>query len=493
MFRVVGLGDRYKFGVHNNSIANVYRGLLERVFKVQSEDGTSLVDPPLPKTEIFHQLKSYIGEIRGTIGSQIPISRSRFLLYYTGAKHSMYARAVESLSETPLQKVDSHLKTFVKAEKINFTLKSDPAPRVIQPRSPRYNVELGRFIKPVEGKIYRAIDKLFGHQTIMKHVNVEQIAQRAWEKWNMFDKPVAIGFDASRFDQHVSVAALHFEHRIYKELYCFNSQLEELLEWQINNVGTAYARDGYANYSVRGRRMSGDMNTALGNCILASLITLQFIHKYGIRAQLLNNGDDCVLICSEVDEDVVVKHLASHWLDFGFKVICEAPVRVFEHMEFCQMQPVLVDGRPLMVRNPHVTLDKDSYCTLSLNSSKVARQWLYAVGSCGLSLTGGVPVVQSYYQCCRRNGFSGGKLMASKELTGGFFWYAKYSHRMPQVIQPNTRLSFYRAFGWTPDEQVALEAYYDALTLGSEIIQTDTLAGVPECLLLSLTPPPQRS
>jgi len=61
------------------------------------------------------------------------------------------------------------------------------------------------------------------------------------------------------------------------------------------------------------------------------------------------------------------------------------------------------------------------------------------------------------------------------------------------VVQSDTRLSFYKAFGWTPSEQIAIEQYYRELKLDWRFAQPSTLAGVPECLLLSLTPPPSPS
>jgi hypothetical protein len=81
------------------------------------------------------------------------------------------------LALKPIRVLDSHLKTFVKAEKINWSTKPDPAPRVIQPRDPRYNVEVGRFLLPLEHKVYDKIDELFGSPTIMSKYNSVQQAE----------------------------------------------------------------------------------------------------------------------------------------------------------------------------------------------------------------------------------------------------------------------------------------------------------------------------
>ena len=112
--------------------------------------------------------------------------------------------AVESLKVSPIEEKDSYLNAFVKCEKINRTAKLDPAPRIIQPRKPRFNVCLGRYIKPIEHAIYRAIDKVFGSPTVVKGMNATERGLLLARKWARFSDPVAIGIDAKRFDQHVS-------------------------------------------------------------------------------------------------------------------------------------------------------------------------------------------------------------------------------------------------------------------------------------------------
>jgi hypothetical protein len=107
-----------------------------------------------------------------------------------------------------VQRQDSFLQAFVKAEAVNFTAKPDPAPRIIQPRNPRYNALVGRFIRPLEHRVYIAIGKLFGGPTVMKGYNAVGTASCLRDMWLEFTNPVALSLDASRFDQHVSREAL---------------------------------------------------------------------------------------------------------------------------------------------------------------------------------------------------------------------------------------------------------------------------------------------
>jgi hypothetical protein len=489
------MGDQYQFGLHNNSAVNLERGLAERVFCVKNTSCVPGVDAefiptPQPIRGIFARLNKYRKEIVHHVGRKGPISYEKFLAYYTGPKLVTYSKAVDSLCLIAVNKSDARLKTFVKAEKLNLTLKPDPCPRVIQPRDPRYNVEMGRYLKHIEHPIYHAIDKIWGGKTIFKGMSVEAMGHEIHKKMRQFPRPCAIGFDASRFDQHVSVEALKFEHSIYKKIHGYPELLSLLCEWQIHNEGTAFASDGFFRYSVDGCRMSGDMNTSLGNCIIAALISKDLIDRLGISATLVNNGDDNVLICSVDDAEVVENTLYSHFLDYGFEVVAEPPKYITEQVEFCQMQPVFDGTQYIMVRNPTVSMSKDSHSITPFYTAGSMRKWIRAVGECGLSLTGGIPIKQEFYKCLIRNGESKGKIHTSKEFASGFYQLSKLSSREERPVSAATRYSFYLAFGYTPDEQEAIERYYAGHTIEPTFSESGTPARASECLLLQLIPRP---
>ena len=209
----------YEYRVHNHSYANLRRGLLERVFYV--ERNKELVSCPQPEPGSFKEMGYLRRRFHRVCGNHSRISANDLVDCYQGRKRTIYENAAASLLDRAIERKDGDLKTFIKAEKFNVNLKSDPAPRVIQPRSPRYNVELGRYLKKYEHHAYKALDKIWGGPTVMKGYTTEEVAQHIWSAWNQFQTPVAIGFDMSRFDQHVSVAALEFEHSCY--LACFEA------------------------------------------------------------------------------------------------------------------------------------------------------------------------------------------------------------------------------------------------------------------------------
>lgn len=116
-----------------------------------------------------------------------------------------------------------------------------------------------------------------------------------------------------------------------------------------------------------------------------------------------------------------------------------------------------------MVRNPLVTLSKDSYSIGPWNGVEHAKKWARAVGECGMALTGGIPVCQSYYQCLINNtqGVDYKKLLRDVSFASGFRELARLGNRRYQEITEETRFSFYLAFGILPDVQRVLEADYE--------------------------------
>nr|UQB76139.1 RNA polymerase [Flumine tombus-like virus 24] len=472
--RLSGFGGHKVFGMHNNALANLRRGLIERVFYVEGGNG-ELLPTPKPLAGQFTQLNNFLAKVRKHDDKfYSPVTRERFLMYYRGRKLGVYTRAVESLQHAPLVKKDARLKTFVKAEKINFTAKPDPAPRVIQPRSPRYNVELGVFIRPHEKRMIRMYNDILrcgeGEDSVMKGMNMEQRGVSIAKKWNRFTKPVAVGLDAKRFDQHVSQDALRFEHSIYNTLFK-SKKLKALLNMQLSSEGIGFATDGMIRYRVDGCRMSGDMNTSLGNISIVVAIFDDLRAKSGIDFELVNDGDDNVVICESKDLAEITLMLRVHFLNFGFQMAIEEPVYMLEKIEFCQAQPVFDGEKYIMCRNPSTCLSKDVATCQSIDSPKMLRQWMAAVGQCGLSLTGGLPVMQDFYKCLSEQDSEMASRKAMKNavfIESGLFRHSETMFRVFAEPTTEARVSFYHAFGLMPELQLALEAHYKNLVFDSE-------------------------
>jgi hypothetical protein len=458
VYRVTGVSQDTTFGVHNNTLVNLRRGLMERVYNVETPAG--LAPPPRAKPGIYDMtLSTRRDEILGNVPMSAPCTADEFVSLYAGdRRQKVYALARDSLKVRQLEGRDAALSTFVKAEKFNMSKKRDPAPRVIQPRSPRFNLEVGRYLKRMEKKIYESIAKIHGGHTVMKGLNGEQTGAEFHRKWNRFHRPVAVGLDASRFDQHVGEQALRWEHSVY--LGCvypqFRKHLASLLEMQIDTRGVARASDGVIKYRIKGCRMSGDMNTALGNCLLMCTLVRQWCCSQGVGYELANNGDDCVVIMESADLVRFSKGLDHFFLDYGFTMKVEAPVYKLEEIEFCQTHPVCINGHWLMVRDGLTAMAKDSHTVLGLHTNSDAKAWLGAIGECGMALSGGVPIFQEYYQTLLRNA-EGHRVGSHPALESGFARLAAGMHRNYGPISDATRVSFYWAFGLLPSWQIKLE------------------------------------
>lgn len=456
VYRLSGVAPPVEYGVHNNNLSNLVRGLQERVFFVEEQG--QLVPPPRPAPGVFAaRMKEFKDRLLGKMEMAAPCSLDEFVKMYAGdRRQKVYAQAVESLRFRPVEMKDACLTTFVKAEKINFTAKSDPAPRVIQPRTPRYNAMVGCYLKRLEKAIYRGIAEVYGDTTVLKGQNAEGTAALLRSKWESFQDPVAVGLDASRFDQHVSKDALKWEHSVYEKCFYpqYRGELRQLLKWQLLNKGFARATDGFVKYQVEGCRMSGDMNTALGNCLIMCGLVHAYCEQVGVRVKLANNGDDCVVFMERRDLVRFSGGLKAWFREMGFTMKVEEPVRVFERIEFCQTNPVCVDGTWRMCRNFYTAMAKDSTSVLPLERG--GGKWAHSIGVCGMALAGGVPVFQEFYNALIRAG-SGAGFGKHPALEGGFAIMSNGMHAEYTAISDSTRVSFWEAYGILPTEQLILE------------------------------------
>ncbi len=125
------------------------------------------------------------------------------------------------------------------------------------------------------------------------------------------------------------------------------------------------------------------------------------------------------------------------------------------------MRPIWNGSEYVMVRNIGTALSKDALCTLPLDTEQVARKWLGAVGECGLALTSGIPIMQSFYSAFVRNGLDPGKLVACPQMQSGLRMMRGNIESRSRAVTAQSRLEVFIAWGITPEEQIAIEAYYD--------------------------------
>jgi hypothetical protein len=441
--------------VYNNSISNLWRGLMERLYYVKGNGG--FVECPRPVQGIFASLRSFRHQVlRYMPKHATPMTADEFVATYVGSKRKRYEKARDTLLSRPLRSSDGHVSTFIKAELYNCTNKPNPAPRLIQPRTPEYLLETGRYLKVLEKRIYKAIDRVFGYHAVLKCDNPLKRARTIQEHWACFHEPCFVGMDASRFDQHVSADALKWEHGFYLQPFDNDRYLQKLLAWQIQNVGYARADEGFIRYAVEGCRMSGDMNTALGNVILMCGITKHYLDTMGVPYRFIDDGDDCGVIMERRNLHLL-DDLPRHHLQYGFEMEVEQAVFRIEEIEFCQCKPIQIGPEEyVMIRNIHKALHHDRI--------HIDKDWArvgdlqQAISVCGLSLNKGIPIVDALYTsmatCAREKAVN--RLIHERH---GDFYHCGGSQTLDKFVVDTdaARVSVYYAFGITPDMQICME------------------------------------
>jgi len=488
--KLTGLCPPSRLGVFNNNLANGHRAFSERYMRCKVGDGFE----PALGTTMRQTLSPGAVEFLQKVSSKLdlsPVASTREVVNaYTGPKRKLYLAAEQRFWNDGVTRMDAMLHSFVKFEKTDL----GKAPRVINPRSPLFNLALGRFLKLNEKKYYAAIAQTFKQESVViKGMDCRQSAEEMLKVWDLFEDPVAVGGDATKFDMHVSLEQLYYEHlhyilplvysfmhaiKLYDEViveaashmdlrWSNVKQLCWLLSQQLNNKGTAYFDDGKLKFEMRGTRASGDLNTSLGNCIIMCSMGYEWSVRTGVRIGLINNGDDCVFIMERREEAKWRAGLNEYYRLKGFRMVLEETVDDFEAIEFCQCKPCWTALGYIMVRNPQTVITKGTMCLLPISNIKHLRKWMMAVGICEGSLSNGVPVISAFARAMRRNGVRVSERYVRNAYAGTARIRTTDLRVVDQSILPESRLSFWRSWGILPAEQLALESHYDNWCLDS--------------------------
>lgn len=488
---ITGLAPPSQIGVFNNNLKVAHRAFAERYFRCRV--GEALL-PPLPTTDeqwIRDPLMvQYLEDVCRSVHLVPMVTADDVVLAYKGAKRAVYERALQDFDRDGVTERDARLNSFVKFEKCSVV----KPPRVINPRSAKFNLALGRWLKYNEHAYFDAIARVWGQERVVyKGMDVYETAQCLSREWDRYTDAVACGSDAVKFDFHVRRAALVYEHMFYVRPLCaslgealsvyrrvlheahkamdYKSDVENLcwlLCHQLVNRGKAYFDDGSLEFCMSGTRSSGDLNTSLGNCLIMSAMQWAWARTCRVECSLVNNGDDCQTLMSSVD----LQRYRDGWVEFfvskGFRMELEDPAVEFEQVEFCQSRPCFTSRGFVMVRNPRTLITKASMCIRPVSNVKTLRKWIMAVGVAEGSLSGGVPVLQSFARALRRNGLRCTRKALEAAKGDSSRYVNNVTDEFDCEIVPEARYSFFMAFGVTPDEQMELERHYDKWVMGRE-------------------------
>jgi hypothetical protein len=211
---ISGLVGMARYCCFSNSVENAYTAIMERVFYHAVPGG--FAPPVVPSVKLVTEvLSKFTHEFLSHVVRTVPVPLQVYPeTNYRGRKLRLYKRARDNVLGRTYGADFGRLKTFIKHEKILVKNKR-LVPRVIQPRSPEYNVCVGRYIRQLEHRVYDIINQLWGGPTVMKGLNCTQQGASIASVWSRFSNPAGVMLDAVRFDQHVSVPILSWEHSIY--------------------------------------------------------------------------------------------------------------------------------------------------------------------------------------------------------------------------------------------------------------------------------------
>lgn len=363
--------------------------------------------------------------------------------------YKRYRAALDEYYRRGLCSRDYSIQAFVKRERMRKVGKD---PRMISARGTLFNLLLGTFTKPLDKWFYKwtGIGKSFtGLPVIGKGMNNSELGELHVKKCEAFQDVRVLSVDFSRFDKHVNKHLLRMEHNVYKYLFRGDRELSYLLSKQLTNK---IRTQGGIKYVVEGGRMSGDMNTALGNCVIVCFIWGVLLRELKVDFDLLDNGDDCLIYLESKDYETVRKFLVSEAHHFGMVATVESENTDPFGVEWCQCRCIRTITGPKFVRN----LDKAVSCvgvSINTNSEREDVDYIHTVGLCELANNAGVPVLQEFARALMRN-TPGGKLRKS-DVYYNMKEIGLEGKALP--ICEEARLDFMNAFGMTPSEQIYVE------------------------------------
>lgn len=405
----------------------------------------------------FGWLRSVARSLRVSPASHLDIA-----LGYKGMMRARYLAAEESLRvDGPVVSSDARLSAFLKAEKFNPMFKI-AKPRMIFPRSYRYNLDLATRLKPFEHALWPRLraPRRWGvprTRVVAKGLGPSARAELIVRKFAGFDGDcVCFEVDASSWEAHQDLWQLVEEHRVYAAAFPGDSGLQSLLSKQLHNRGVS---SGGVKFSRVGGRASGDLNTGMGNSLLMLAVCDTVLRELSVgKRDLLVDGDNALVFVPASEATFVRENFHRVALEVsGHEMVLERPVSVIEEVRFGQSAPVCVNGSWRMLRDYRKIFSQGCSSHVHLRHRRFAMSFLRGVALCELSLAHGVPLLQRWCELLlsATEGFDHASADFYRDYLEMGATLSESVHSSPVDI--TTRESFYRAFGVSPPDQLLVE------------------------------------
>jgi hypothetical protein len=456
------LPGTYIPGVHANCSCNELRALLKRSFGPTPGPSDGARGPVrLAFGRIARVCSRYGGakwDLRETAES------------YGGKLRDRYLEAERSLREDgPVGSNDILLRAFLKAEKVHEDkfLK----PRMIYPRSPRYNLALASWLKPFEHWLWGNLKSIGTRgvkksRVVAKGLNGPARANLIRRKFLQIDDCVVFEVDGAQFEAHVDRWQIEQEHRCYEAAFPGQSGLPRLLAHQLLLKGVTA---GGVEFAREGGRASGDFNTGMGNSLVMLAIVDSVMRSIGgSQYDTLVDGDNALIFIPRSSLERVVENFHDIALKTsGHEMVLERPVSTLELIRFGQSAPVETRFGWTMVRDWRKVVSTGTSSHAHLYEPKFGRPWLASVGLCESFLARDVPILGKWSErlCSTLEGdFRVSTKMAPHLRDYEYLGVPVGTLTRRKYCAPSTvaRESFARAFGVAPEDQELLEALLDS-------------------------------
>jgi len=446
-----GLEGTWVPGVHANCTHNERAALLLRsLAPLPHPDDTPL---GVNFVAAFGSLALFARRYCGTRWSYLETANS-----YSGSMRRRYIEAERSLRvDGPLRSSDHYLRAFLKAEKLASP--GSQKPRMIFPRSPRFNLVLASWLKPFEHWLWGRLtaSRLFGGsntRVVAKGLSPRSRANLIVRKFNQFTDCVVFEADGKAFEAHVSSLQLQLEHAVYLAAFHGDKGLQRVLSRQLSLVGVT---SGGLKFRRKGGRASGDFNTGMGNSLIMLAAVIAGLKD--MPFDVLVDGDNALVFMSSSSYARIGDFSARVLRECGHELALERPVRHLEGVRFGRSAAIFL-GPGLgwtMVRDWRSVLSGALCSHRWLSEPKFGRRWLAGVVRCELSLARGVPVLQEF-AARFLDALEDVKIAPAEVYTDYFVvggWLAGKEAVIPVSLE--ARLSFELAFGLSLEDQMRIE------------------------------------
>lgn len=362
----------------------------------------------------------------------VPWSLKQVVESYTGGKRKIYERAMESVMNCTFNKSWAKVRMFVKPDKYDICKIKQKVPRAIQYRKPEFNLLVAQYLRPIEEKFYN-LKNGKGLRYVAKGRNLQQRASDIINIWESFRNPVIISIDHSKFDSCVRVEHLRALHRFYLSIFK-SKHLYFILRHQLNNKG--FSMQGL-KYKVKGTRMSGDYDTALGNTLLNFFVIYSVLDRMDVDGHFYIDGDDGLIFIERAHLSKFQEHTHYfEWMGFETKISIDD----LSTFEFCQTKlirsspPVLCRDPRKVVSNLCVSLRKyDSVTWPKIFQGKVI---------CEYWANQGVPIVTEWLESLLVRGMP--FVITTEDMRR---WLMVKDHKIAKLT-PSSLVDLYNAWGF---------------------------------------------